>query len=366
MGPPASALDRLFAQVGYLVHNLCFPKLPDARSLARDVERQQAGDAASASAGLAGLRYRLRRDGFTDELLAECFSLPRAAVDAEALSAARQLLRGGIVALDDPQARRQALALAALARALAGERVHLVTATDAAAKALAASLEPIFAPIGVAVASLGRESPAAQRRELHAAPVLCASYREIALDYLHDSVRRGERRGPLRARLERLTHDLRLGELQCALVEDATRVLLDSAQAPIALTAASDASRERLMYEQALELARTFSAQADYTVDEGAIRLTAPASERLERLTAPLGGIWAARGRREELVGWALEALHFLERGTDYRVEQGRVLFPPPAEGEEEPAADELEVRKLVEVKEGCRLSSRPDVLARL
>jgi hypothetical protein len=47
-------------------------------------------------------------------------------------------------------------------------------------------------------------------------------------------------------------------------------------------------------------------------------------------------------------------------------VENGRVVFPPPAEAGQQPEPDELELRKLVEVKEGCRLSSRPEVLARM
>jgi preprotein translocase subunit SecA len=120
------------------------------------------------------------------------------------------------------------------------------------------------------------------------------------------------------------------------------------------------------MYEQALELARTLTPGTDFTLDGDAIRLTQPAAWRLERLVAPLSGIWSARGRREELVSWALEAIHYLQRDVDYRVENGRVLFPPPAPDAEEPGPDELELRKLVEVKEGCQLSSVPEVLARL
>src|SRR5204862_2193202 len=130
--------------------------------------------------------------------------------------------------------------------------------------------------------------------------------------------------------------------------------------------ATSARPRERRVHEQALELARTLSPDTDYATEEGEIRLTSSASRRLERLVSPLGGLWSARGRREELVTWALEALHFAKRGVDYQVENDRVVFPPTQPGAEEPEPDELEVRKLVEVKEGCRLSARADVLARL
>ncbi|OLC01729.1 MAG: hypothetical protein AUI15_04650 [Actinobacteria bacterium 13_2_20CM_2_66_6] len=284
------------------------------------------------------------------------------------LAAARWLARGGIVELDDPASRRHALALAALACALHGDNVHLLAASDAAAKSLAASIAPLFLRLGIRVACVARDTAAAARREAYAAPVVCAAHRELALDYLREGIQAG-RPGMLRTALERLSGTLApavLPRLQYALVEDADLVMLDDAQAPVVIAAQADQSRERLMYEQALELARALAPDTDYTVEEGAIRLTQPAARLLERLVAPLGGIWSARSRREELITWALEALHFVERDADYRVENGRVVFLPPAEGTQEPEPDELELRKLVEVKEGCRLSSRPEVLARM
>jgi preprotein translocase subunit SecA len=318
---------------------------------------------------LRALRYRLRRDGFTRALLDECFALYPPALPAQALAAGRRLVAGGIVELADADARRHALGLAALARAVAGERVHVLTANDAAAKSVAEALAPVCAPLGLGVACLGREDRGAARRALYAAQVLCAPHREVGLDYLREGIRLGKRGGRLRRRLEPLASReslAPLGELQCALVDDAELVLLDDAQAPLAITAQSDPAHERLVYEQALELARTLAETSDFTVVDGDIRLTPAASRRLERLVAPLGGLWSARNRREELVGWALEALHFRQRGADYRVENDRVVFPPPEPGAEEPGPDELELRKLVEVKEGCRLSARADVLARL
>src|SRR6185436_18948299 len=105
-------------------------------------------------------------------------------------------------------------------------------------------------------------------------------HRELALDYLRESMQSGAREG-LRAKLARLSGDSpMLAELQCALVEDAELVMLDDAQAPIVIAAPSDQSRERLMYEQALELARTLTPEADFTHEGDAIRLTQPAAWR--------------------------------------------------------------------------------------
>ena len=154
--------------------------------------------------------------------------------------------------------------------------------------------------------------------------------------------------------------------LHCALVDDADIVMLDDALAPAAIATEVDQSRERLLYEQALELARALKRDADFTVDQDGIRLTEPAARLLERLVTPLGGIWSARQRREELVGLALEALHLLERGVHYQVANGRVQFPERRKDGEDAADADQEVQKLVEVKEGCRLGARRELLARL
>jgi len=358
-----SGLDRGLAQLEYLWHGLFRRRLRTPQTSLAEGRRVEAGE----------LRYRLRRDGFTTAALAACFArcaeAVRAPLPESALAAARRLLEGGIVECADPAVRRQALVLAALARAMRGDRVHVLGASDGAARALAESLADVCAALGIGVGCLSREMGLAARREAYASAVLCAAHRELALDHLRESARSSERRGELRSRLERLAGAAEpplVGELPYALVDDADLVLLDDAQAPIAVTAQADQSGERLLYEQALELARSLAAERDFVSEGDAIRLTDAASRRLERLVAPLGGVWSARGRREELVGWALEALHFLEREVDYRVDNGRVLFPPPSPDAEEPGPDELEVRKLVEVKEGCPLGSRTEVLARL
>jgi preprotein translocase subunit SecA len=373
MAAAQSAVDRLFAGLAFRFQYAFGRTLRQPGWFAAQVDSQiQRYRDAEPAALIGALRYRLRRDGLTVPLLAECFAFYsgalRAPLSRDVLAAARRLAQGGIVELHDPASRRHAIALAALACALHGDNVHLLAASDAAAKSLAAAIAPLFLRLGIRVACVARDTAAAARREAYAAPVVCAAHRELALDYLREGSQAG-RPGMLRTTLERLSGTGAppvLARLQYALVEDADLVMLDDAQAPVVIAAQADQSRERLMYEQALELARALAPETDYTVEEGSIRLTEPAARLLERLVAPLGGIWSARQRREELITWALEALHFVKRDIDYRVENGRVAFPPPADAAQEPGPDELEVRKLVEVKEGCRLSARAEVLARM
>src|SRR5690606_29742971 len=155
--------------------------------------------------------------------------------------------------------------------------------------------------------------------------------------------------------------------LECALVAQADAVMLDDAIQPLVIGTEADTSGERLLYDQAMELARGLSPGEHFVLEGDAIRLTEQALHSIERLLAPLGGVWALPERRETLVVRALRALHALRAGIDYRVEGGRVLFPQPA-AEEQDQPDEAaeEVKRLVEVKEGCRLSARRVILGRI
>jgi preprotein translocase subunit SecA len=350
--------DRAVATLGFHLQQLCARRLPEAVG------------APSAGRGISELRYGLRRDGLKPALLGECFSLYAKSPASHVRAAAERLAAGGVVELADPAERHEALALAALAHALHGGGVHLIAASEPAAKALQGKLGARFAALGLRVALVEQGMNPAARREAYASDVVCGTHREIAQDHLRDRLAAGERGGAVARRVQRLSspgdQELMPQGLHCALVDDADIVMLDDALAPAAIATEVDQSRERLLYEQALELARALKRDADFTVDHEGIRLTEPAARLLERLVTPLGGIWSARQRREELVGLALEALHLLERDVDYRVANGRVQFPERRKDGEDAADADQEVQKLVEVKEGCRLGARRELLARL
>lgn len=359
------AADRLFARFGFALQNAFARTLPEAADFAAAV--------GAASASLQEVRYRLRRDGLRAAHLAEAFALYGAALPAppapRVLAAARWIACGGIAELAAAEERRAALCLAAFARALHADAVHVLAASEAAAKALAEAMAAPLRALGMEARCITRSMNAAARREAYAGAIVCGAHREIAQDYLRDGV--GARRGQdaLRSALDRWAAGPQAAllprGLRCALVDEADVVMLDDAPAPLVLATEADQSRERLMYEQAIELARTLSPEVDFMLGEDGVRLAPAAEQRLETVVAPLGGMWSARQRRAELIGAAVQALHYVERDVDYRVEGGRVLFPPPEPGAE-PSPEELELRKLVEVKEGCRLSARRDIIARL
>jgi preprotein translocase subunit SecA len=374
-------LDRFVTQVGWRLHGLLRRRLGDPSEFATVVEGHASGArAGSLAQRLPELRYRLRRAGFTPDLLAECFGLYCVALQRgggaqpapEVLAAARELVAGGIVEVADPAGRLQALALAAAARGIHGTPVHLLATSDFRAGRIAAELLASFEALGIGFGCVAPGMAPRARAAAYREPVVCATHRDVAIAYLQDRLRIG---GRPRLLLRALDDDARQGGdssglilsgLNCALVEEADLVMLDDAYAPVTITVEADQSQERLLYEQALEFARACEPDADFVFDEHGMRLTEPGAARLERLVSPLGGVWGAKQRREELVATALAALHAYERGVDYAIERGRVVFPKPDPGSGDAEEPDAVLRKLVELKEGCRLDGARDVIARI
>jgi preprotein translocase subunit SecA len=372
--PEESWADRAVAGAGFRLQQWFRRSLPDPGALAAEAGRHAARLAGAAPAAvLPDLRYRLRKQGLRPALLAECFGwiagAARESLAPPVLGAAAGLAAGRLVELPDDRARQLALGAAAGVLAVRGDPVHVICHGESRAGRVAGLIRGLLEPAGIEVGLVHGGLDDRGRRECYPGPVVCGAYREFATDYLRDRLRFGW--SPGRA-LDRLAGDAPAGArllpagLGCALVDQADAVMIDDARVPIAVFAAFGQSPQRLQYEQALELARVLVAERDYEPAAGGVRLTEPGAERVERLTLPLGGAWSLRWQREELVCEALGALHLMERDVDYRVERGRVVFAgEESPGAEPTAADEV-LRKLIEIKEGCRLSERREVLARI
>lgn len=370
--------DRLIGRIGLRLHNYLARGPRDPLLLVGEV-RQHVGRFASGllAPRVPDLRYQLRRRGLHAAVVPEVLAMYAAACGTlpapEVLGAACAMLRRRVVDLPDPAQQRQAAAFAAAAFALSGIPVHVIAASDASARRSAQAMQEPMAALGLSVGCVaaGMELPA--RREAYRADVICAGSREIGNDYLRDRMMLGGRRRRIHSALERIAGDappddrLWLRGLQCAVVEDADLVLIDDARVPLMISAESDHSQERLLYEQAIELARALEEEAEFFSDEEGVKLTATGSGRLARLTQPLGGLWSAQHRREDLICEALTALHYVARDRDYQIVGGRVVFPAPDPEQEGDAAPvDAMLQRLIEVKEGLKLAGKRDILGRV
>ena len=377
---PETLPDRLIGAAGFAVHRLLLRRLRGGAALEQQVATRSAEFRNQPLVPLlAALRYRLRSEGMRSAPLREAFALycaalpeGEAAPGADVLAAAGWLARGGVAELAGASDRVTALGLAAFARALHAAPVHLLASNERVAQALAAALGPPLGRLGLNAACVGAGMDEAARRAAYAAPVVCVAHREIGVDYLRDRVQYGGAPGSLRNRLERIAGGAprsapMLGGLRSALVFDADLIMLDDVRAPLMIARDADQSQQRLMYEQAMELARALQPGRDFELEAGELRLTEAAAGLLDRLVTPLGGLWAARERREQLVALALHVLHVMQRDVDYSVQRDMIVLPErPREDAEGAAAEDAVLLMLLEVKEGCRTSQRREVVARL
>ena len=370
-----SIADRIWAGGAFWMHRRFQRRIADPAAFAAAVAARVARVPSVPLGPLVpDVRYRMRRTPLSDDLLAECFALYTVArggaLSASVLAAARAMMQGRIVELAGREDRRQALALAAAAMALHGTPVHLLAASGARASALAQSIQEPFAALGFRVALVTDGADAGERQDACSRLVLCGTLRSIGLDYLRDRIALGGRLRTVLGGLDRIAGDSPPGQkllllgMQCALVDDADEVMLDDSRTPLTVATLAEQPEERLAYEQALELARALRERGDYSIGPEQTELTTQASQRIARLTQALGGAWAAQARREQLVTLALDALHGMQRDRDYQVVRGHVVFQQPVDGDAEPDPSDELLQRLVEVKEGCRLSGRRVVLA--
>jgi len=326
---------------------------------------------------------RLRREGFREELVARAFALVREAADRTVgqrhfdvqLVGGWILLQGLVAEMETGEGKTLTATLAAATAALAGIPVHIITVNDYLAARDAAWMGPIYRILGLSVGTIVHGMDPSARAAAYACDVTYCTNKEIVFDYLRDRLLLGRRTGRVHLQLDRLAGAraraarLLLRGLHYGIVDEADSVLVDEARTPLIISGGDHHSRmgERGIYETALSVAGRLDPGRDYLVQERAIRLTAAGEVRVSDLTHDLGGVWAGRLRREELVRQALTAQHLFERDQHYLVHDGKVQIIDEYTGRL--MADrswERGLHQLIEVKEGVQVTQQTVPLARI
>ena len=326
---------------------------------------------------------RLRREGFREELVARAFALVREAADRSVgqrhfdvqLVGGWILLQGLVAEMETGEGKTLTATLAAATAALAGIPVHIITVNDYLAARDAAWMAPIYRMLGLSVGIIVHGMDPSARAAAYACDVTYCTNKEVVFDYLRDRLLLGRRSGRVHLQLDRLAGAraraarLLLRGLYYGIVDEADSVLVDEARTPLIISGGDHHSGmgERDIYETALSVAGRLEPGRDYLVQERAIRLTAAGEVGVSDLTHDLGGVWAGRLRREELVRQALTAQHLFERDQHYLVHDGKVQIIDEYTGRL--MADrswERGLHQLIEVKEGVQVTQQTVPLARI
>ena len=328
------------------------------KNFVASVRRVEAGyEALSLSARrelLQGLRAQMARDGLGDALLAQALALISLTCretlgltphDTQ-LAAAHILLNRQLAEMATGEGKTLAAGMAALAAAMAGVPVHVLTANDYLVERDGAMLRPLAAALGLSVGAVTQPMDQAARHAAYRCDIAYCTARELVFDYLRDGLL--QRRGPASGRL--------LRGLCMAIVDEADAILIDEARVPLVL---SQQQADDPQAAQALALAWRLSAQLedgrDYRQDgAGGMLLTGAGRARLQALAGSTPP-WPAARRGVDLMRLALTARHRLSRGVHYHVRDGRVCLIDEATGRNaEGRSWSGGLQQMVELKEAC------------
>jgi preprotein translocase subunit SecA len=361
------------------------------RAFAARVEGHAAAVAAldDASLRLAALALRgpLRRDGFVQESVAECFALVREAASRvlglrhypSQVGAGWLLLQGTLLEMATGEGKTLAATLPALTAALAGLPVHVITVNDYLAERDAKCMGPLYEFFGLPAAAVVHGMSRAERRAAYAGAVTYVSNKELAFDYLRDRAALGDRAGTMHLAVQGVREQRPAGEpgfvlrgLVFAIVDEADSVFIDEARTPLILSRMAEVGELQLRCQAAVDEARRLQAGEHFEVDNARRRITLTEAGRAGIAQGAPGATETneptAGGRQfEEDVRQALAALWLYRLDEHYVVVDGKLQIVDLSTGRVMPdRAWEQGLHQMIECKEGLALTGRRDTLARI
>ncbi len=325
------------------------------------------------------LRPQLLRQGFTPSLVAQAFALAREATSRHAgirhfpvqILGGLALLEGAFVEMQTGEGKTITALLPAVAVALSGEAVHIVTVNDYLAARDASILGPIFRSLGLSVGLIESGQELAARRAAYACDITYCTNKELVFDYLKDRIsirqQEAERLG-LRRSGGRAQAPLLRG-LHFAIIDEADSILIDEARTPLIISAERFDEAMETSIRVALDIARQLVPDRDFVLleQDRLIQLTERGREIIAAFPHATMGVWQSRRAREELIGKALTALHVFHRDEHYVIAEGKIQIVDEYTGRVMPDRSwEKGLHQLVEAKEGCALTAPRESLAQI
>lgn len=330
--------------------------------------------------GMRSVAARMRREGFRDDLLPAAFAIVREAArrtlgmrhhDVQLL-AGHALLKGTVAEMATGEGKTLAATLGVCTAVATGASVHVVTVNDYLAERDAAQNAPLFRFFGQTLGVVKQGMPVEERRAQYESDVVYVSNKELAFDYLKDSIALG---GTVRAqmKLRRLQRPGRpassiLRGLHLAIVDEADSVLIDEARTPLIISETLPDDLGEAVYRQAISIAQGLRQPTDFMIAKDRdVWLTEAGASRVLELSANHGTIWKSALWRKELVQKALSALHAFHRDRHYIVADDKVQIVDEFTGRVMPDRTwERGLHQMIEAKEGCEITGQRKTLAQI
>lgn len=329
------------------------------------------------------LGQRLRREGFTRELVGKAFALIREVAGRRLgmrhfdvqLIGGLVLLEGMVAEMETGEGKTLTATLAAGTAALAGIPVHVVTVNDYLALRDGEIMGPVYQALGLTVGVIRHGLEPATRRAAYNCDITYCTNKELTFDYLKDRIVLKDRPGQARLQLEKFYGGpsrigrLLLRGLHFAIVDEADSVLVDEARTPLIISAEAKDCTEQVVYREAFDAARELTPGEDFValLRERNVELTSKGRLRIEGFSWNEARGWTTKSQREELVRQALVALNLYNLDKQYIVSGGKVQIVDEYTGRVMPDRSwERGLHQLIEIKESCDMTTRKETLARI
>jgi len=340
-------------------------------------------DATKMQQHLSEIRFRLRKEGLHDDVVADAFAVIREVAGREIgqrhystqLIGGWLLLKGMVTEMPTGEGKTLTATLTAGTAAMAGLPVHVLTVNDYLTGRDAQEMSPIYQALGLSVGVVVHGASDDERTRAYAKEVVYCTGKEVVFDYLRDRIVLGARRRPLQHQVEPIfgaagcQQKLLMRGLHFAIVDEADSILIDEARTPLIISSSSGNEYEHEFLSQALAIAEGMEADVDYKMllAERRIAITAQGEERIVQLTQSFGPLWSGKVRREAVVSQALSALHLFHRDKHYLVSEGKVEIIDQLTGRvSEGRSWERGLHQLIELKEEVELSQQQATMARI
>jgi len=327
------------------------------------------------------LGQQIRKEGFTDKLVAEAFAIIRETsgrklgmrhFDSQLLGG-WIMLQGRIAEMRTGEGKTLTAVLPVTTMALAGVPVHVISVNDYLVQRDAEEMMPVYQHFGLTVGIITHEVDPGGRRHAYAQDITYVTGKELVFDYLRDRMKLVQSK-PLRMQIEtlkdtRLENKIQLRGLHFALVDEADSVLIDESRTPLIISGTQGSEEQNEFIIKAYEVSLEMQEGVDFTLDKDRreIEFTELGQENLQQKTRDFGALWKGAIRREEIVHKALMARLIYERDKDYLVRDGKVELIDPLSGRVmEGRSWEGGLHQMVELKEGCELTEQRVTLARI
>ncbi|PHR29381.1 MAG: prepilin peptidase [Desulfotalea sp.] len=331
----------------------------------------------------AALREDLLEKGFIDPVIATSFALIRETSSRVMgmshfpcqLFGGLAMLYGKVAEMDTGEGKTLTATLAAATAALASIPVHVVSVNDYLTARDAEVMEPLYRALGLRVGCVTHNMQPEEKRSAYGCDITYVTNKELVFDYLRDRLTLGDRTDARLLRAEYLhakehrSDRLMIRGLYFGIIDEADSILIDEARTPLIISGNGGEDEEKEFLGQALEVARELEEKKDFRIDRQLkdLRVTESGREKIESMALELGPLWNGLVRRESTIHKALQALHLFHLDENYIVRDGEIQIIDEFTGRVmEGRSWEQGLHQLIELKEGCELSSRRETLAKI